>query len=46
MESSMRELADYRMKRAEEMLDAAKDNLNMNQFRTSLNRSYYAIFLR
>ena len=44
MESSMRELADYRMKRAEEMLDAAKDNLNMNQFRTSLNRSYYAIF--
>ena len=44
MESSMRELADYRMKRAEEMLDAAKDNLNVNQFRTSLNRSYYAIF--
>ena len=32
MESSMKELADYRMERAEEMLDAAKDNLTMMIF--------------
>ena len=44
MEGSLRELAGYRMERAREMLDAAKDNLEIGQFKTSLNRSYYAIF--
>ena len=44
MEGSLRELADYRMERAKEMLDAAKGNLEIGQFKTSLNRSYYAIF--
>jgi uncharacterized protein (UPF0332 family) len=44
LEGSLRELAGYRMERAREMLDAAKDNLEIGQFKTSLNRSYYAIF--
>lgn len=44
MESSLRELASYRMERAREMLSASEDNLHMGQYRTVLNRSYYAIF--
>ena len=44
MEGSIKELSVYRMERAKEMLKAAEDNLNMEQYRTSLNRSYYAIF--
>ncbi len=30
--------------RAKEMLDDARQNLNNNQYSTSLNRSYYAVF--
>lgn len=44
MEGSLKELAGYRIKRAEEMLDAASGNLEIGQYKTSLNRSYYAIF--
>ena len=44
MEGSLKELAVYRMERAEEMLVAAEDNLKFEQYRTSLNRSYYAVF--
>lgn len=44
MESSLKELAGYRMERAKEMLSAAEGNLNIEQYKTSLNRSYYAIF--
>lgn len=44
MEGSLRELAGYRMERAQEMLSAAEDNLKIGQYKTSLNRSYYAIF--
>lgn len=44
MEGSLKELAGYRMERAREMLDAAEGNLKIGQFKTSLNRSYYAIF--
>ena len=44
MEGSVNELARYRLERSYEMLTAAEENLNMNQFRTSLNRSYYAVF--
>lgn len=44
MEGSVNELANYRIERAKEMLRAAEDNLKMEQYRTSLNRSYYAIF--
>ena len=44
MEGSLRELAFYRMARAEEMLVAAEENLRLGQLRTSLNRSYYGVF--
>lgn len=44
MEGSLKELANYRMERASEMLAAAEDNLKIGQYKTSLNRSYYAIF--
>ena len=44
MEGSLRELALYRMERAEEMLSAAEENLRLGQLRTSLNRSYYGVF--
>ena len=44
MEGSVKELANYRLERAKEMLQASKDNLGMKQYRTSLNRSYYAVF--
>lgn len=44
MEGSLVELAGYRMERAREMLEASKGNLEIGQYKTSLNRSYYAIF--
>ena len=40
LEGSLRELAGYRMERANEMLEAAKKNLEIGQYKTSLNRSY------
>lgn len=44
MEGSIKELIRYRLERANEMLVAAEDNLKLKQYRTSLNRSYYAVF--
>lgn len=44
MESSVKELIQYRMERSKEMLVAAEENLKTKQYRTSLNRSYYAVF--
>ena len=44
MEGSLMELAGYRMEKAREMLSAADGNLEIGQYKTSLNRSYYAIF--
>ena len=44
MEGSLKELVGYRMDRAKEMLVAARENLEIGQYKTSLNRSYYAIF--
>lgn len=44
MEGSLKELVQYRMERAKEMLIASEENLKIEQYRTSLNRSYYAIF--
>ena len=44
LEGSLRELAGYRMEKAKEMLSAAEGNLEIGQYKTSLNRSYYAIF--
>ena len=32
------------MERAKEMLEAAEGNLNIRQYKTSINRSYYAVF--
>lgn len=40
MESSLKELAGYRMEHAKEMLSAAEGNLEIGQYKTSLNRSY------
>lgn len=44
MESGPRELADYRLARAREMLSASESNLEIGQYKTSLNRFYYAVF--
>ena len=44
MEGSLEDLAQYRIKRAWEMLEAAKENLKIGQYKTELNRSYYAVF--
>lgn len=44
MENSVETLSKYRMERAQEMLDASRENLSIGQYRTSLNRSYYAVF--
>lgn len=44
MEGSLKELAKYRMERAKEMLEAAEGNLKIRQYKTSINRSYYAVF--
>lgn len=41
MESSLKELAGYRLARAREMLSASEGNLKIGQYKTSLNRSYY-----
>ena len=44
MEGSLKELEIYSLERAEEMLHDSEQNYKMKQYRTSLNRSYYAVF--
>ncbi len=44
MEGSIKDLARLRLERAKEMLLAAKKNFESDELKTSLNRSYYAIF--
>lgn len=44
MEGSLKELAVYRLERAKEMLSASENNLRIGEYKTSLNRSYYAVF--
>ena len=44
MEGSLKELVGYRLAKSGEMLSASKDNLEIGQYKTSLNRSYYAVF--
>jgi hypothetical protein len=44
MDGGVRDLSGYRIRQAEEMLDAARANYDIGQFKTSLNRSYYAVF--
>ena len=41
---SRMDLADYRMKKAEEILIEAEDNFNQKHYGLSVNRSYYAMF--
>ena len=43
MEGSLKVLAGYRLARAREMLSASESNLEIGQYKTSLNRSYYAV---
>ena len=44
MEGSIKDLARIRLEHAKEMLLAAKKNFESDELKTSLNRSYYAIF--
>ena len=44
MEGSLNELAGYRIERAKDMFAAAEGNLKIGQYKTALNRSYYAVF--
>lgn len=44
MENSIKELVYDRLEREKEMLNASGENLKIHQYRTSLNRSYYAVF--
>ena len=44
MEGSLKDLAKIRLERAEEMLASARKNFEIDELKTSLNRSYYAIF--
>lgn len=44
LENSIKELVYYRLERTKEMLYASEENLKIHQYRTSLNRSYYAVF--
>ena len=44
MEGSVIDLSGYRMAKALEDLDTAKENLENGKFRASVNRSYYAVF--
>ena len=44
MEGSLKDLAMIRLERAEEMLTAARKNFEVDELKTALNRSYYAIF--
>ena len=44
MEGSIKDLADIRFEKACEMLKSAQSNLKQGDYKTALNRSYYAIF--
>ena len=46
MEGSLKELAGYRLERANEMLEAAKKNLEIGQYKTSLNNEGCQYFER
>ena len=44
MEGSVKDLAKYRLEKAQEDLERAKRELDIGDYKLSLNRSYYAIF--
>ncbi len=44
MEGSINDLAQYRLEKAKEDLERSKRELNIADYKLTLNRSYYAIF--
>ena len=44
MDGSIKELSQYRFQRSKEDLESARILLDEGQFKSSINRSYYAIF--
>ena len=44
MEGGIKDLSQYRFSCAKENLEAAKVLLQVGQFKSSVNRSYYAVF--
>ena len=46
MEGSLKELSKYRFEKAQDMLKAAENNLNMNDLRTSLNLRIMLYFMQ
>lgn len=44
MEGSVKDLSQYRFSCAKENLEAAKVLMQVGQFKSSVNRSYYAVF--
>ena len=44
MDGSLIDLSKYRLERAREDLQTARDNFENGSYRASVNRSYYAIF--
>ncbi|MCR5728703.1 MAG: HEPN domain-containing protein [Lachnospiraceae bacterium] len=44
LDQRVKDLALYRLQRAKEDLNSARNNLNSEDYRTANNRSYYAIF--
>lgn len=44
MEGSVKELSHYRFSCAKENLEASKVLIQAGQFKSSINRSYYAVF--
>ncbi len=44
MEGGLIDLSNYRLKQSEEMFEAAKKNYEIGQYKTALNRAYYAVF--
>lgn len=44
MEGSVKDLSKYRIEKAREDLETAKENLENGKYRASVNRSYYAVF--
>ncbi len=44
MEGSIKDLSEYRLKTAKEDLARAKTAFDANDYKLSLNRSYYSIF--
>lgn len=44
MDNSVADLSEYRLNRAKEDLEAASKTLELGEYKTSANRSYYSMF--